>query len=482
MGQVNSNYIGGEWVPASNRQIFASYNPATGDELGHYAASGPQDAWAAIKFAEDAFPAWKVTTPGQRAAILYRAADILDRRAAEIAELITREEGKTLAESHIELKRSAASLRYYATEAYNLCGQTYPSDEPGSLLSTVREPLGVVLAITPWNFPLSIPTRKIAPALAAGNTVIYKPASLTPATGCALVEVLAEAGLPPGVLNLLTGPGGDLGQALSSASKIRAISFTGSNQVGNVIQQTAGPGCRTQLEMGGKNPLVVMDDADLDLAVQIAVKGAFGLSGQACTGTSRVVVIEAIMSQFMEKLVARTCQLVIGNGLDKAVMMGPLASQKQLETVLNYIEIGLQEGAQLVYGGQRLRKDALARGYFVSPAIFTGVTAGMRIAQEEIFGPVLSIMTAHSFEEALALANNTQYGLSAAICTRSLATAHRFVQQAQAGMVKVNKPTTGVSLNAPFGGFKKSSSETFKEQGREALEFYTRLKTVDIQL
>ena len=482
MGQVNSNYIGGEWLAASNRQLFASYNPATGDEIGHYSAAGSREALAAIMAAESAFPAWKVSTPGQRAAILYRAADILDRRSAEIADLITREEGKTLAESNIELKRSAASLRYYATEAYNLGGQTFPSDEPGSLLSTLREPLGVVLAVTPWNFPLSIPTRKIAPALAAGNTVVYKPASLTPATGCALVEVLAEAGLPPGVLNLITGSGGELGQTLASGSKIRAISFTGSNPVGNIIQQAAGPNCRTQLEMGGKNPLVVMEDADLDLAVQIAVKGAFGLSGQACTGTSRVIVIESVMDRFVEKLVARTGQLVIGNGLDKAVAMGPLASEKQLETVLNYIEIGVQEGAQLVHGGQRLGEGTLAKGYFISPALFTQVTPDMRIAREEIFGPVLAIMAARNFEEALALANDTEYGLSAAICTRSLATAHRFVQQVQAGMVKVNKPTTGVSLNAPFGGFKKSSSETFKEQGREALEFYTRLKTVDIQL
>jgi aldehyde dehydrogenase (NAD+) len=296
----------------------------------------------------------------------------------------------------------------------------------------------------------------------------------------ALVEALAEAGLPKGVLIFVTGPGGEVGEILAGHRQVKAISFTGSNPVGNGLQRAAGPYCRTQLEMGGKNPLVIMDDADLDLAAQIAVKGAFGLAGQACTGTSRAIVHEAVYEAFLERLVARTKKLVVGNGLDKGVEMGPLASQKQLDTVLRYLKIGQEEGAQLVWGGERLEEGALARGYFVSPAIFTGVTSQMRIAQEEIFGPVLAVLTARDFEEALALANNTEYGLSAAICTRSLRTANLFAQRIQAGMVKVNKPTTGVSLNAPFGGVKKSSSETYKEQGRAALDFYTRLKTVDI--
>jgi alpha-ketoglutaric semialdehyde dehydrogenase len=482
MPQVCSNFIDGEWVPAAGGKTFSSYNPANGEEIGQYSASGEREALAAIEAAAVSATTWAGTTPGQRAAILYRAADLMERAGDLLTRLITVEEGKTQAESQIELKRSAASLRYYAAEAYNITGETFPSDEPGSVVSTLREPLGIVTIVTPWNFPLSIPVRKIAPALAAGNTVIFKPSSLTPAVGEFIVRILEEAGLPPGVLNFITGPGGELGNSLAAHRQIKGISFTGSNPAGNALRQAANPACRVQLEMGGKNPLVVMDDADLDLAAQVTVKGAFGLAGQACTGTSRVIVIEAVMEAFMERLIARTEKIKVGFGLEKEVEMGPLASRKQLETVLHYLEIGQQEGAQLVTGGQRLETDGLDQGYFISPAIFTGVTSGMRIAQEEIFGPVLAVMVASDFEEALALANATRYGLSAAICTRSLATAHRFTRLAQAGMVKVNKPTTGVSLNAPFGGMKDSSSETYKEQGRAALEFYTRLKTVDMAL
>ncbi len=482
MGQISSNYIGGEWMEAANKAGFSSINPANREEIGQFSASSQQDAEAAIEAAGRAFSAWSASSPGSRAAILYRAADLLDQRAKEVARLITTEEGKTFAESSTEVKRSAASLRYYATEAYNITGRTYPSDEPSSFVSTIREPLGVITAVTPWNFPLSIPTRKIAPALAAGNTVVYKPSSLTPAIGKALVEVLVQAGLPKGVLNFVTGSGGEVGHVLAASRQVKAISFTGSNPVGARLQQAAGPNCRVQLEMGGKNPLVVMDDADLDQAAQIAVKGAFGLAGQACTGTSRVIVIETVLPEFLEKLRIHTEQLKVGNGLDQGVEMGPLASQKQLEIVLNFVQIGQKEGAKLVSGGERLEREGLARGYFISPAIFTGVTARMRIAQEEIFGPVLAVISARSFEEAVELANCTRFGLSASICTRNLNYAHRFAKMVQAGMVKVNKPTTGVSLNAPFGGVKDSSSETFKEQGREAIEFYTRLKTIDMAI
>lgn len=482
MPQVSSNFIDGEWVPAASGSVFPSYNPATAEVTGQFSASGEREAQAAIEAAARAFSGWSDTPPGQRAAILYRAADLLEKSGPDLARLVTTEEGKTLSESLIEVKRSAASLRYYAAEAYNLTGETFPSDEPGSVVSTWREPLGLVSLVTPWNFPLSIPVRKIAPALAAGNTVIFKASSLTPAVGKFIVEILAAAGLPKGVLNYVTGPGAELGNALAAHRRINGISFTGSNPVGNALRQAANPACRVQLEMGGKNPMVVMDDADLDLAAQVTVKGAFGLAGQACTGTSRVIVIEAVLDQFMEKLTARTARLKVGNGLEQGVEMGPLASRKQLETVTNYLKIGQEEGAKLVTGGQRLADNGLEPGYFIAPAIFTGVTPRMRIAQEEIFGPVLSVLTAHDFEEALALANDTRYGLSAAICTRSLATAHRFTRMAQAGMVKVNKPTTGVSLNAPFGGVKDSSSATYKEQGRAALEFYSRVKTVDIGL
>lgn len=482
MPQVCSNFIGGHWLPAAGEQVFSSYNPATCEEIDQFSVSGESDVLAAIESAAQSFKSWAATTPGQRASILYRAADLMEKEGEHLTRLVTAEVGKTLAESTIELKRSAASLRYYAAEAYNTTGETFPSDEPGSVVSTLREPLGLISVVTPWNFPLSIPVRKIAPALAAGNTVIFKPSSLSPAVGRFIVEILTRAGLPEGVLNFITGPGGEVGNALAANPQISGISFTGSNPVGNALRRAANARCRLQLEMGGKNPMVIMDDADLDLAAQVTVKGAFGLAGQACTGTSRAIVIESVLEPFLERLIARTGKLTVGNGLEKGVEMGPLASRKQMETVMNYLKIGQEEGARLVMGGQPVATGGLTKGYFISPAIFTGVTSRMRIAQEEIFGPVLAVMVARDFAEALALANDTSYGLSAAICTRSLTTAHNFTRGVQAGMVKVNKPTTGVSLNAPFGGFKDSSSATYKEQGRAAMEFYTRLKTVDIAL
>jgi len=338
-----------------------------------------------------------------------------------------------------------------------------------------------VAVITPWNFPLTIPARKIAPALAAGNSVVFKPASLTPLMGLKLGEILLEAGLPEGVINVVTGPASVVGEELIGNAFINAITFTGSYNVGDHIQHRALTTCRTQLEMGGKNPIIVLEDADLDLAVACTIQGAFGLSGQACTGTSRAIVSKQVIEPYKEKLVQATKQITIGNGLTKSVKMGPVADAQQEKTILEYIEIGKKEGAELIYGGNKLEGNDYDRGFFIEPAIFSQVKPQMRIAQEEIFGPVLAIIEAEDFDDSIKIANQVEYGLSASICTRDLGRAERFTRLIEAGMVKINQPTTGVALNAPFGGIKKSSSETYREQGRIALDFFTRVKTVSVK-
>jgi alpha-ketoglutaric semialdehyde dehydrogenase len=335
--------------------------------------------------------------------------------------------------------------------------------------------------ITPWNFPLTIPARKIAPALAAGNCIVFKPASLTPLMGIRLGEILTEAGLPEGVLNVLTGSASVVGEEMVSSTVINAITFTGSYDVGDRIQHRAMTTCRTQLEMGGKNPIIVLEDANLDLAVTCTIQGAFGLSGQACTGTSRAIVSKEVIAEFTEKLIQMTKQITIGNGLTEGIKMGPVADAQQEQTILNYLDVGKQEGAELIYGGRKLEGNGYDRGFFLEPAIFSRVNPQMRIAQEEIFGPVLAIIEAGDFDEAIKIANEVEYGLSAALCTRDLKRAERFTRLIEAGMVKINQPTTGVALNAPFGGIKKSSSDTYREQGRVAMEFFTRLKTVSLR-
>lgn len=480
--KVYENLIGGRWVGSSSGETFASLNPAdTSDVIGHFPQSTTEEARQAIEAARAAQPAWADAPPARRAEALYRAAQLIEAKTSELAELLTREEGKTLAESTAEVKRAAANFRFYAGQAHLISGETLPSDEPGVFLYTLRQPLGVVSVITPWNFPLTIPTRKIAPALAVGNTVVFKPASLTPLMGLKIGEILSEAGVPDGVINVITGPPSTVGHELVSNPAISAITFTGSYNVGDTIQHRAATTCRTQLEMGGKNPIIILEDADLDLAVSCTVQGAFGMSGQACTATSRAIVVKEVLSQFTEKLIEATRRLTIGNGLKEGVKMGPVADDKQEKTILGYVEIGQQEGAELLYGGRKLSGDGYDRGYFIEPTIFGRVRPDMRIAQEEIFGPVLAIIEAQDFAEAIKIANEVEYGLSASICTRELRRAQRFAQLIDAGMVKINQPTTGVALNAPFGGMKKSSTETFREQGRMAMEFFTRVKTVSVR-
>lgn len=473
-----ANHIGGVWASCASGRSFENVNPAqVTDVVGRFQASGAEDGRRAVEAAAAAFERWRKTPIGRRARILGDAADILERNAAARAAEMTREMGKPVSLSRDEVLRSASTLRFYAAEGQSFTGEVFPQDDAKMLVYTQREPLGVVTAITPWNFPISIPARKIAPALITGNTVVFKPSSDAPLSGYRLAEALIEAGLPAGVLNLVTGSGSDLGAAITEAPQVRAISFTGSTRAGAHIHGSVPFTTRTQMELGGKNALVVLRDADLDLAVDLTLKGGLSLTGQACTGTSRVIVDRTVRPEFTDRLVARIKSLKIGDGSRAGIDIGPLATAKQLDAVLRYIEIGKAE-AKLVYGGQRLLADGLDRGFFVSPAVFTEVPPQARIAREEIFGPVLAIMDADGFDDALAKANDTDYGLSASIVTRNPALVQRFCDEMQAGTVKINRPTTGNLINAPFGGLKQSSTSTFRESGRSGLEFYTQIKTV----
>jgi alpha-ketoglutaric semialdehyde dehydrogenase len=472
------NYIGGDWVTASSGEWLDNVNPAdTSDVVGRFAASTSQDAEAAVRAAASAFPIWRKTSISARAKILNKAADYLEANAEKFAVEMTREEGKPLNLAKDEFLRSAQTLRFYAVEGQSFAGEVFPQDDAAMIVYTEREPLGVVSVITPWNFPVSIPARKIAPALITGNTVVFKPSSDAPLSGYRLTEAFVAAGLPKGVLNFISGRAGDVGSAITTPAVVRAISFTGSTAAGEHIHRSVGITTRTQMELGGKNPLIVMDDADLDKAVDLAVKGGLSLTGQACTGTSRVLVMREVKQAFTEKLLAKIKALKIGNGMIAGNEIGPLATAKQLETVLRYVDIGKRE-AKWLYGGDRLTGPGYDCGYYVSPAVFTDVTQTMRIAREEIFGPVLALIEVESYEDAIAKANDSEYGLSAAIATRNPALVHAFARDIEAGTVKINRTTTGNLISAPFGGVKRSSTSTFRESGRTGLEFYTQIKTI----
>jgi len=411
--------------------------------------------------------------------VLSRAAHILESRKVALAELLTREEGKTLAEAAGEVQRAVDIFRFFGGLSYTLGGQTLPHDLPGNLLYTRREPLGVVALITPWNFPVAIPAWKLAPALVAGNTVVLKPATPAPALALELARALAEAGLPAGVLNVVVGAGREVGHELATHPAVAALSFTGSHAVGQQIHELlARRMARSQMEMGGKNPTLVLADADLDLAVNLVARAAFGLTGQACTATSRVIVERPVAAAFTEKLVARARALKVGPGLAPGVEMGPAVNEAQLQTDLEYVAIAREEGAQLLCGGRRLTEGGYAHGWFLEPTVFGGVTPAMRLAREEVFGPVLAVIEVGDFDEALAVANGVDVGLSASVVTRDLKRAMLFAERIEAGVVKINQISTGLALQAPFGGVKKSSTDSFKEQGAGAIEFYSRLKTV----
>ncbi|WP_316156831.1 aldehyde dehydrogenase family protein [Cupriavidus sp. BIC8F] len=472
------NHIDGEWTACQSGRTFDNVNPAdTADIVGRFQASAAVDAQAAVAAAAAAFAGWKKTPVGKRAAILNRAADHLEANADSIAAELTREEGKALALARDEVLRSAQTLRFYVVEGQTFTGEVYPNDDPDQLVYSLREPLGVVTVIAPWNFPVSIPARKIAPALVTGNTVVFKPSSEAPLSGYRLAEALVKGGLPKGVLNFITGSAADIGAAITEAPAVRAISFTGSSRAGEQIHRAVPLTTRTQMELGGKNPLIVMEDADLDRAIDLTIKGGFSLSGQACTGTSRVLVAESVKAAYTERLLAKVATLKVGSGTMAGMDLGPLASHKQLETVLRYIDIGKSE-ATLLCGGARLAGGDFDKGYYVAPTVFTDVTQQMRIAREEIFGPVIAILGFTDYADAIAKANDTEYGLAAAIVTSNPRYIHHFATDIEAGTVKVNRTTTGNLVNAPFGGVKRSSTSTFRESGRTGLEFYTQVKTV----
>jgi alpha-ketoglutaric semialdehyde dehydrogenase len=474
-----NNFIGGEWVAPTTGNYAPNRNPANTDDIvGQYPVSGKQDAEAAVNAAKDAFPGWSGTPGPARGRILWKAVDIFKARLDEIARTLCREEGKTFAESKGEVMKGINLFEFYAGEGFRIHGKTLPSEMKQTLTFTLRQPLGVVALITPWNFPFAIPAWKSAPALITGNTVVMKPASNTPGTATLIAQVLQEAGLPKGVFNLVTGPGSAVGNTLVDHPAVMAVSFTGSNSIGLALnERCAKRGIRVTAEMGGKNPVVVMDDADLNLAVTGILQGAFGSTGQRCTATSRVIVQKGIAKQVIDGLVAGANKLKVGNGSEAGIDMGPAVDEGQLKTDVEYIGIAQGEGARLVAGGKRLTGGAYDKGYYVQPTIFAGVKPGMRIHQEEVFGPVIGVVEVEDFEEALAAANGIEFGLSASIYTRDANVAMKYVERSEVGMVHVNNPTVGGEAQLPFGGW-KSTGVGEREMSEEGGNFFTQLKTV----
>jgi acyl-CoA reductase-like NAD-dependent aldehyde dehydrogenase len=476
--QIESkNFIGGEWVPADSGEVYEITNPANPSEiLGTTPKSGKAEAERAIEAAAKAAPGWKAALPAERGAILSKAADLLESQADELAELMAHEVGKPMGESRAEVARAAAIFRYYGSEGWRLNGIMPPSTRPGVQISSAREPLGVVALITPWNFPLAIPAWKMAPALICGNAVAIKPATDASLNAAALVRVLAEAGLPDGVVNMVTGSGGTVGDALVTDPRVKAISFTGSTPVGLGIQERA-VGKKVQLEMGGKNPYIVMEDADLaDAAAKISY-GAFGYSGQKCTASSRAIVVEGVYDEFLDELRDATEAIKVGDPLDDEVLVGPVVNKSQYEGILHALETARGEGRVVLDGGATGSED---EGYYISPVIVADVDNKSATAQEEIFGPVLAVIKARDFDHAVELANDTRFGLTAGIATRSLLYAHEFVARSEAGLANVNVPTAGLEFQVPFGG-NKESGVGGREQGPAAIDFYSAWKTVAIR-
>jgi aldehyde dehydrogenase (NAD+) len=474
------NFIGGEWQHAASGDTLENRSPANRDELiGVFASSGAADVDAAIAAADEAYQSWRFSSPITRANILHKAANILEARIPEVGRELTREEGKTLKEGIGETTRAVQILRYFAGEAQQPSGEHYPSANPYTLLYTTREPLGVVAIVTPWNFPIAIPAWKIAPALAFGNTVVFKPASLTPLTAVRLVEALAEAGLPPGVLNLVTGSAANVGDPLVRDPRVTAISFTGSNETGADLRKTAAErGVKLQLELGGKNPAIVLADADLDHALGHVVSGAMMSTGQKCTATSRAIIDRAVVDRFTEMLAERIAALKVGDPLEGETQIGPLIDERAADRVAKEVNAARNAGAELLVGGGRLG-NGLEGGAFVAPALFAGVAPDSRLGQDELFGPVLGVIPVDSMEEAMAVANQVKFGLSASIFTRDLGKALAFAREIEAGVVHVNSETPGAEPHVPFGGMKGSSSYS-REQGKAAREFFTQTKTVYI--
>lgn len=480
--QIFGNYINGEWITSG--PTFENRNPANNDEVvGLFVKGSAADVAAADEAAAAAYPAWSAMAGPARGNLLYKVADILDRNFDSIAADMTREEGKTLPEAKGEVRRSINIFRYFAGEGSRMPGPIVPSERDRVHMFAIRKSIGVVGLVTPWNFPSAIPAWKMAPALICGNTIIVKPASVSPLSAWRIVEACHQAGIPKGVVNFVAGSGGEIGNALVKAKNLKAISFTGSCEIGNWLHGEASKRrLRIQLEMGGKNPTIVLADADFNAAVENTVNAAMFSTGQKCTATSRVIVEDAIYDKFVEAVVARTKKLKVGDGMKPGVDIGPAVDAGQLETNLKYIEIGRKEAGEPLCGGNRLtgtgpNGEDLSKGYFCEPTVFAGVTEDMRIAQEEIFGPVLAIMRAKDFNDAMRIANNIPFGLSASVQTQNLSRVFEFIYGMEAGLLTVNLPSAGVEYQLPFGGTKDSSFGP-KEQGPAAMEFYSDYKTV----
>lgn len=476
MGMQYKNLIAGEWVATADS--VANINPSDlTDVIGNFATANTAETESAISAAYDAFPSWSRTHILTRYEILKSVGDQILARKDELGLLLSREQGKTLTEGNAEVVRAGQIFHYYAAETLRLAGEKQSAIRPNIEVEITREPLGVVGLITPWNFPMSIPAWKIAPALAYGNTVVFKPAELVPASAHVLAEIIQKAGAPAGVFNLVMGKGSVVGTAILNSPKVAGVSFTGSVPTGRIIAQscvTSSPMKKVQLEMGGKNPLVILDDTDLDVAVEATINGSFFATGQRCTASERLIVTEGIHDRFVAAVIERMNSLKIDHALKPGTEIGPVVDSKQLEQDLSYIDIGRSEGGKLVSGGLPLKRDT--NGFYLAPALFTEVDNSMRIAREEIFGPVAGVIRVRNYEEALAVANDTEFGLSSGICTTSLKHANHFKRNTQSGMTMVNLPTSGVEFHVAFGG-RKASSYGPREQGRYAAEFYTTVKT-----
>jgi aldehyde dehydrogenase (NAD+) len=473
------NLIDGAWVPSVSGDLFENRNPADTDDLiGLFQKSTAADAARAIDAARRAYEHWRLVPAPKRAELLFRAAQLLADRKEVLARDMTREMGKVLEETRGDVQEAIDMTYFMAGEGRRQYGQTVPSELRDKFAMSIRQPVGVSAIITPWNFPMAIPSWKIIPALVCGNTVVFKPATLTPLSALNIVKILEEAGIPPGVVNLVTGGGGDVGNALLVSDAVRIVSFTGSTEVGRTVSLQAAPSFKkVHLEMGGKNVIMIMEDANLELAVEGCLWGGFGTSGQRCTAASRVVVHERVYRAFLEQFVVRATALRVGDGLDASTQMGPSVSRGQLETVIKYVDIGRQEGARLACGGHALTGGAHARGFFHEPTVFADVSPSMRIAQEEIFGPVVSVIPCKSYEEAVAIGNGVQYGLSASIYTQDLNRAFAAMRDMYTGIFYVNAPTIGAEVHLPFGGT-KSTGNGHREAGTAALDVFSEWKSV----
>lgn len=475
------NFINGEWAEGSAGELIDSINPANSEIVGKLHSANAVDLNRAVEAAKQAKEGWRKLSGAERGNYLYKVANILEENIDDVAKTMTEEMGKTFPEAKGETARGIAILRYYAGEGMRKTGDVIPATDPEALMFSKRVPLGVVGVITPWNFPVAIPIWKIAPALIYGNTIVLKPATEAAVTAAKVMECFAKAGLPNGVINMVIGKGSVIGQGIIDHKDIAAITFTGSDNTGKrVAQGAAARGAKYQLEMGGKNPVIVAEDADLDAAVDATISGGLKSTGQKCTATSRVIVDAKVYDAFKEKLVAKVKEIKVGNGLEEGTWMGPCASEGQLNTVQSYIEKGVAEGATLIHGGKRVEGNGLEKGFYIEPTVFENVDTKMSIAQEEIFGPVLALIKVDSLEKAIEIANDVEFGLSASIFTTNISKALTFIDDIEAGLVRINAESAGVELQAPFGGMKASSSGQ-REQGEAAKEFYTAVKTVFVK-